>query len=170
MRRLLPLFLLAFLPLAGCDTADGGSVFLSPRDVSFSFQVNGGNLTVGQQATVNATGTVSMQGNLDGFSLGEVVAARVTSARIRRLSPLSENLGTLMQSASVSLAGGGTQQVATGSSFGTASQFNMTATGADVSAIVKQQQFSGRLQFTPAKATDAIYEVVLTLAIEVEGL
>ena len=173
MRRFLPLMLLAFLPLAGCDTADGGNVFLSPRDVSFSFQTSGGSLSVGQPATVSSTGSVSLQGRLDGFSLGEIVAARVTGARIRRLSPLGESLGTLIQSAQVSVVAGSAQQVASGSGFNTttpSAPTDLTTTGADVASILRQAEFSGRMALTPAKAVDGIYEVTLTLAIEVEGL
>lgn len=170
MRYVLPLLLLLLIVVAGCDSAAGGNVFLSPRDVTFEFQVDGGNVTVGQQATANSTGSASLQGNLDGFSLDELVAARVTAVRLRRVSPLSDNLGGLLQSAQVAVTSGSTQQVASGSGFGSVTQVNLTTTGADVTAILRQPQFTGRLTFVPAKAVDATYEVTLTLALEVEGL
>lgn len=160
------------LVLAGCDTVSEGNVLLSPRQVTFEFEVDAGELSVGQTAAIDAINGETLQGRLDGFSSSELVAARVTEVRLRRVAPIGSNtdLGDLLQSAQVAVTGGSTQQVASGTGFGAVTQTALAPTGADVASILRQEQFSARLTLTPKRVVSGIYEATLTLALEVEGL
>ncbi len=168
MRRFLPLLLLVTLSIAACDTTEGGTVFLAPRDVSFTYTVNFDNVTPGEQATVQANETVSLNGRLDGFQPSEIVAARVTAVRIERLSPITRTLGALLSSAQVSV---GSQTVASGTIADIAREAPITVVSNSVEGALRSG-FGSTLAFVPKAGIsgDFRFQVTLTLAIEVEGL
>ncbi len=173
MRRLYaPLALAALVTLGACDTAGDNSVFLSDRDVEFVFRVDGSQLAAGQSKTLTSVATATLQGQLDGFSRDEIVAARVKAARLARVLPPGESLGSLLQQVQVGVASGAAQPVASAASLGTGNTQALQTTGTDVAAILKRETFGAQLTLVPAKAVTGLVEfkVTLTLAVEVEGL
>lgn len=174
MRRTLPLttLLLFSLLLSSCDAVvEGNRVVLQPRDLTLRFELS--NLTPDVQGQVQSVGTVSFAGNLDGFQPADLVSARVTEARISRISPIGSGNGVqeLLRDAQITLVGGGTVIVANlGAGTSTATVQSLTVTRSEVAAIAQSSTFFGRMLYTPRiSRASAVFEVTLTFVLEVEG-
>lgn len=174
MKRSLPLALVvaALLFVSGCDAVvEGNRVVLQPRDLTLRFELS--NLAQDIGGTVQSIGTVSFAGNLDGFQLADVVSARVTEARISRISPIGSGNGVqeLLRDAQITLVGGGSVIVANlAAGTSTATVQTMSVTRSEVASITQSPSFIGRMQYTPrANRTSAVFEVTLTFVLEVEG-
>lgn len=174
MRRSLPLAFVAvaLLFVSGCDAVvEGNRVVLQPRDITLRFELS--NLTQDVAATAQSVGTVNFAGNLDGFQLADIASARVTEARISRISPIGSGNGVqeLLRDAQITLVAGGGVIVANlsqGSSTATVQALSVTRN--EVAAIAQSPTFFGRMQYTPrANRTSAVFEVTLTFVLEVEG-
>jgi len=174
MKRTFPLALVAvaLLFVSGCDAVlEGNRVVLQPRDLTLRFELTSLAQDIG--ATAQSVGTLSFSGNLDGFQLSDIVSARVTEARISRISPIGAGNGVqeLLRDAQITLVAGGSVVVANlGAGTSTATVQTMSVSRSDIAAITRSPSFIGRMQYTPkVNRAAAVFEVTLTFVLEVEG-
>ena len=173
------LLILLALVLAGCEATASERLTLPDIEVAFRFEVDGSELTDGQPYTVTATNTVDLAAALQqrgGYTKNEVVAASVTAAKIERIQPTLTDLSELLSEARVLLTASGLSDLEVASRTGfpddeVASLAPRSTT--DVTAFIKKPTLGARLQLVPLQPDASetyIYEVRLTLRVQVEGL
>ncbi|SHK80556.1 hypothetical protein [Rhodothermus profundi] len=170
---------LLVLMLSGCEAAGTERLTLPEIEVSFRFEINGNALTDGQPATIIAVNTVDLAPALQqrgGYTKSEVVAATVTAAAIERIQPLLTDLSEVLSEARVLLTAPGLNdlEVAGRAGFPDDETASLAPrSGTDVAAFVKKAAFGAKLHLVPLQpAPDEhyIYEVRLTLRVQVEGV
>lgn len=164
--------------LQGCDTLVEGdeTLILQPKNVTFRFEFSSDDLTPGTPIVVQAVQGADLGSALqaDGYTKNDVVAARVTAVQLRRVNPLSFNLGALdgvvLRIQSQGLSSVGIGSLPNPPSTNNASM-NLGPTR-NVEQYVRQASFNGSLEFVPTAlpADDYVLEAVVEITIEVEGV
>ena len=175
MRRLALLLLAAACGLSACDTGsilDENVVLTKTRTVTFSYACNA--RASGQSLSVNATTTIDFTGQLDGFRAADVVSARVTDVRLRRLLPTTtpEKLGELMRDLRLVLVGSGGGTVVDAATLPAATSVTLTPMSTDLAALVRAGAFQPRLDFTVVgtQNTECKMDAEMTFRIELPGV
>ena len=170
------LLLAAPLALLGCDPtvgAAGENVTLAPRTraATFDFDCNGRPAGQAVALTSSQTMTFAGAGNLDGFQPSDVVSATVTGVMLRRDIPSGVLLGTMLRTVSVSLVGAQTVEIGSVATLPAAAAATMTASAADVGAIVRGAPFRARLDGTvvTTRNDDCRIEATMTFRVVVKG-
>lgn len=165
--------------LFGCDTAtDDDTIVLSDLRAAFVFEFDDQDVQVGVLQDITSNQEVSLASQLanrGGFTLAEVVTARVSSASIELVVPTFVGSGVdlrFLDEVVLQLRSGSTREVASRVGFTDQEPANLNVIeGRDVSAIVKSGSFSGVLLVEPNNLIDTNYqmEVVAEFTVEVEG-
>ncbi len=179
-RSLAAVVTLSMVLLAGCDSASSDTVVLSDIRASFSFEFDGSDLVTGRLQDVVASQSASLEAQLanrGGFTLEEIVSARVASATIELVQPTVVGSGIdlrFMREAVLQLrAGATTREVASRIGFTSEEPANLNVIQErDISGIVGSSSFQGTLQLDPVSLTNSSYviEVVVRMTVEVEGV
>ncbi len=170
---------IALLLLAGCESVTSERLTLPDIEVTFRFEVNGNALTDGQAHTVTATNTVDLTPALQqrgGYTKKEVVAATVVAAELERIQPTLTDLDALLREVRVLLTAEGLteREVAVRTGFPADETASLSPrSDTDVAAFVKKTALGAKLQLVPLQPDPSetyIYEVRLTLRVQVEGI
>ncbi len=170
---------LLMLVLAGCEAAGNERLTLPDIEVTFRFEVNGNALTDGQAHTATATNTVDLTPALQqrgGYTKSEVVAATVTAAELERIQPTLTDLSALLSEVRVLLTASGLSDLEVASRAGLPDDevaTLSTRSSTDIAAFVKNPAFGAKLRLVPNQPEPTetyIYEVRLTLRVQVEGI
>ncbi|MDQ7040895.1 MAG: hypothetical protein Q9M35_08130 [Rhodothermus sp.] len=170
---------LLVLLLAGCESVTSERLTLPDITLSFRFEVDGSVLTDGQPYTATAINTADLMAALQqrgGYTKNEVVAATVTAAELERIQPTLTDLSALLSEVRVLLTASGLSdlEVASRTGFPDDEVATLsTRSSRDIAAFVKSSAFGAKLRLVPRQPDPTetyIYEVHLTLQVQVEGI
>ena len=165
--------LLLLILIGGCDTLieEDDPLFLLIEFDEVCFEVNsitdGGSVTISlDNADLLDIGPFLTREN---FTKDEVVSAEVTSANLRLVFPIEQDLN-IISDARLTL--GGNTTVATATTFGASRSASLSLTGNNVASIVRGTNFQAGLSFTGEAdiSERVVIEGSITIQVEIEEL
>lgn len=160
--------------LSGCDTIGSDTITLQKK-VDFRFEFSTSGIDAGEELQVNALAAIDFADVIaaEGFSKGDLIAVRVQSVHVQRISPAGTTLDAFDRVAfSLTATGLTARTIAELDDLPNARDADLTVLVTDVTQVVRQPAFLGRLTVAPRSSHSEQYVLTasMDIAVEVEGV